>query len=575
MCAVDTSAAQTRSADTRHLYRIINTVSSTLDLDRVLRAIVDLVSDAVDGHACFVYFVEPDGSLVLRAVSDPYTALVGRLRFEPGEGLAGWVAQHDEPVFLADGALTDPRVKVVPEADEDRYQSLVAVPLRGKGGEVIGVISLHAEAPREFTQDDSDFMVHAASLVAGAIENARLYESTRRRLALVEGLADLARAVSAASTLEQLLPAVVRRAQRLLHAEACEVFLVAGADGRFRRGAAWRRVGRGGPRAGGGGGPRVPRLVLRPPRRRRPRPRPPRVTRRGAGCREAARDPRHPERRPPAGDWALTPVRGRRRVAYRVRGGRARRDRSRRRERHAGRRQLRRPRRLQVPAAGEPGRPRPGPPRRGAEDPRGVRRPPPLAASAHTRGVPEAAREHRPGRADALRPSEHAAPAPAAHPRPDRARRAARGLAHDRDRAQAAAARARARTALIWAKTRNSHSSALAIRAQTWDSLCERRPARHKETEDGDDHGPTCGGGDQAASGRGWDRVLLRPVRRHEREAVGEARADVQLRGNGVGGRRVRWVRRRADGAVAGIAGHDGHPRSALVYAGAVQARAG
>src|ERR671937_497084 len=239
MSAVHTSEAPARSADTRHLYRIINTVSSTLDLDRVLRAIVDLVSDAVDGHACFVYFVEPDGSLVLRAVSDPYTALVGRLRFEPGEGLAGWVAQHDEPVFLADGALTDPRVKVVPEADEDRYQSLVAVPLRGKGGEVIGVISLHAEAPREFTQDDSDFMVHAASLVAGAIENARLYESTRRRLALVEGLADLARAVSAASTLEQLLPAVVRRAQRLLHAEACEVFVVAGADGRFRRGAAW------------------------------------------------------------------------------------------------------------------------------------------------------------------------------------------------------------------------------------------------------------------------------------------------------------------------------------------------
>ncbi len=79
---------------------------------------------------------------------------------------------------------------------------------------MIGVISLHAEAPREFTQDDSDFMMHAASLVAGAIENARLYERTRRRLTLVEGLADLSRAVSGASTLEQLLPAVVRRAQR-------------------------------------------------------------------------------------------------------------------------------------------------------------------------------------------------------------------------------------------------------------------------------------------------------------------------------------------------------------------------
>ncbi len=100
-----TPDAPARSADTRHLYRIINTVSSTLDLDRVLRAIVDLVSDAVDCHACFVYVVEPDDSLVLRAVSDPYSALVGRLRFEPGEGLAGWVAEHDEPVFLTEGAL--------------------------------------------------------------------------------------------------------------------------------------------------------------------------------------------------------------------------------------------------------------------------------------------------------------------------------------------------------------------------------------------------------------------------------------------------------------------------------------
>ena len=118
MSAMHTPDAPARSTDTRHLYRIINTVSSTLDLDRVLRAIVDLVSDAVDCHACFVYVVEPDASLVLRAVSDPYTALVGRLRFEQGEGLAGWVAQHDEPVFLAEGALTDPRAKVVPEAEE-------------------------------------------------------------------------------------------------------------------------------------------------------------------------------------------------------------------------------------------------------------------------------------------------------------------------------------------------------------------------------------------------------------------------------------------------------------------------
>ena len=233
-----------RTVESRYLYQIINTVSSTLDLDRVLRAIVDLVSEAIACHACWVYFVDPsDGGLVLRAVSDPYSALVGRLRFEPGEGLAGWVAAHNQPVFIPENAPDDPRAKVVPEAEEEKYQSLCAAPLTAKSGSVIGVIALHAEAPREFTRSDSDFLVHAATLVAGAIENARLYEDTRRRLSLVEGLSDLARALSAASTLESLMPAVARRAQRLLEATCCDV-LIADAEGRtLVSGAAWPQNG--------------------------------------------------------------------------------------------------------------------------------------------------------------------------------------------------------------------------------------------------------------------------------------------------------------------------------------------
>ena len=42
---------------------------------------------------------------------------------------------------------------------------------------MIGVIALHAEAPRGFSEDDAAFVIHSASLVAGAIENARLYEA--------------------------------------------------------------------------------------------------------------------------------------------------------------------------------------------------------------------------------------------------------------------------------------------------------------------------------------------------------------------------------------------------------------
>ena len=235
-----TPIAPQRGVDSRYLHQIINTVSSTLDLDRVLRAIVEVISDAIDCHACFIYFVDPDdGSLTLRSVSEPYGGLVGRLRFEHGEGLAGWVAANNQPVFLDDNALADPRVKIVPEAEEEDYQSLVAVPLNDKSGTVIGVIALHAEAPREFTQADSDFLMHSATLVAGAIENARLYQDTRRRLALVEGLADLARAVADAARLDDLLPAVAKRAHRLLTVDACQLYVVDPAGGSELLCSAW------------------------------------------------------------------------------------------------------------------------------------------------------------------------------------------------------------------------------------------------------------------------------------------------------------------------------------------------
>ena len=59
---------------------------------------------------------------------------------------AGWLS-HNQPVFIPENALDDPRAKVVPEAEEEKYQSLCAAPLQAKAGDVIGVIALHAEAP--------------------------------------------------------------------------------------------------------------------------------------------------------------------------------------------------------------------------------------------------------------------------------------------------------------------------------------------------------------------------------------------------------------------------------------------
>ena len=72
----------------KFLHEIVSTVSSSLELTEVLRAVVRLMSEASGVHACFAYLVEDDGSrLVLRAASPPYERQAGKVVMERGEGL--------------------------------------------------------------------------------------------------------------------------------------------------------------------------------------------------------------------------------------------------------------------------------------------------------------------------------------------------------------------------------------------------------------------------------------------------------------------------------------------------------
>jgi GAF domain-containing protein len=223
---IATSAAHTPT-EARVLSEIISTVASSLELEEVLRAVVRLLSEASAVNACFVYLVEDGGSrLVLRAAPEPHARHVGTIALERGEGLAWWAAERREPAFILDDALSDPRFKYVPELTEEKFQSLVSIPILARDGEAIGVVSLHTEAPREFTAHEIEFLVSSASLVAGAIENARLYEEARRRVGELEHLTQLGEKIAAAETLEELLPAVASRSLGLLDASACHVYLL-------------------------------------------------------------------------------------------------------------------------------------------------------------------------------------------------------------------------------------------------------------------------------------------------------------------------------------------------------------
>jgi GAF domain-containing protein len=270
--AIERSAEVDRVAlQSETLYAVIGVVASSPDLDRVLEGVVDLLTEATHCHACFVYLRDGD-RLRLRAASQVYAHLVGQLEFGLDEGLAGWVARKGTPEFIRDHALADPRMKYVPEIEEERFQSMVAVPIPARSGSALGTVVLHTEAPREFAEDALTFLAHTASLVAGAIENARLYEDTRRRVEALTRLSSLSQAIAAVDGREELYRVVTDGVRELLRCDACQLYLLDAETGRLElaaadpagRSSAWRGAEgtavlldmlrrRGGPAAGTGG----------------------------------------------------------------------------------------------------------------------------------------------------------------------------------------------------------------------------------------------------------------------------------------------------------------------------------
>jgi GAF domain-containing protein len=223
--AVLTGPAAGRALGAETLYAVIRAVGASPDLDAVLEGIVDVLTDATDCHACFVYM--RDGEVLrLRAASGVYSGLSGAVSMGLGEGLTGWVARNNRPAFIRENAMADPRFKYVPELEEERFQSMVAVPIAARSGDVIGVTVLHTVAPREFDEATLDFLVHASSLVSGAIENARLYEDARRRVDALTALSRVSQEIAAATGREALYRVVCGGVRAMLGAARCELHLL-------------------------------------------------------------------------------------------------------------------------------------------------------------------------------------------------------------------------------------------------------------------------------------------------------------------------------------------------------------
>ncbi len=129
-------------------------------------------------------------------------------RYHLGEGLAGQVANLNEPVLIPDIESHSQEALLI---DRRRfpYRSFVGVPLQ-VGGTLVGTLTLMSRVANAYHQSDIQTLNLLAAQAAIAIQNAQLYQKEQRRAEELSSLANLARAVSSARDPEELYGQLVR-----------------------------------------------------------------------------------------------------------------------------------------------------------------------------------------------------------------------------------------------------------------------------------------------------------------------------------------------------------------------------
>jgi signal transduction histidine kinase len=155
----------------------------------VAEQVAVLVADATASDVCFVHVLdEARHRLVLMGATPPFTSLSGTVELALGEGVAGWVALNAEPAIVPD-KWKDDRYVYIPALRGEDYESLVSVPLLGRGHRVVGVINVHSQKPRRYGEHDLALLTQVGNLMARTIENARLYERLAEREQMLEQFA--------------------------------------------------------------------------------------------------------------------------------------------------------------------------------------------------------------------------------------------------------------------------------------------------------------------------------------------------------------------------------------------------
>jgi HD-GYP domain-containing protein (c-di-GMP phosphodiesterase class II) len=181
---------QERCTKLEILTRLSSLLNSSLDFEYVKRRAITASTELLGCETSSLLLKDDKGKLFFEVALGEKGEVVKRFQLNVGEGIAGWVAMHGEPLIVPHAKEDARFFKKVDEAADFITHNIICVPLRVKE-EIIGVIQGINKREGEFTDDDLELFQSLANQIAIALDNARLYgELNDMAMQLVEGLSE-------------------------------------------------------------------------------------------------------------------------------------------------------------------------------------------------------------------------------------------------------------------------------------------------------------------------------------------------------------------------------------------------
>ena len=211
------------------LYSTALAIGGVLETNTLLNRLHEQVQRLInpDTFVVALYQPETDELEVALAIEDGQPLPRMKASLKEG-GLTGWVISTRQPLLIHDMQV-DPLPAPVRHITEPA-RSWLGVPLIVRD-QIIGAISAQSFRPRAFDESHRRLLESLASQIAISLENARLYEATRRQLQELIVLKDIASAGTEATTLDALITRVTEIVSDSFYSDNFGVLLIDPARG--------------------------------------------------------------------------------------------------------------------------------------------------------------------------------------------------------------------------------------------------------------------------------------------------------------------------------------------------------